>query len=488
MAEMTQPLARKLFRKFLKSTFPKLGQYEEVEVVDAYRLGGKTIKAHIKDYPFEISLAPESKILHLYPEPPLNGGDSNPTTQSYLLFDPEVFYSKISGFYRLKDGDTITLGGSDPVQRAILDLSTKLPARKLSVSNDEGWLTFKSHVTNPNSSIAPLLTDKNLKRLVDWRRRKLRKLREIFGKPIELLGSDEALELLQQVNQILENEPHRPKDNEGKPGGVISLPDDCAAIIVGDLHAKADNLLVVLTQNNFLEALEDGSACLVIIGDAVHPEGEAALDEMESSMLIMDIILTLKRRFPAQVFYVRGNHDSYSEEIAKHGIPQGLLWAKTLKKQRGKAYKREMSRFYELLPYVAYSRHFVTCHAAPPVSSASLQQLINISSNPKLYKELVANRLKQANRPSGYSKRDVKRLRKHLKLSEDAPLIVGHTPLSMDDTLWENVGDIQHHYIVYSSDTRWVGLMAQVGDTLYPFRYPVEPIISMINALPDESE
>jgi hypothetical protein len=243
---------------------------------------------------------------------------------------------------------------------------------------------------------------------------------------------------------------------------------------------------VVLSQNNFLEALDAGRATLVILGDAVHPEGDSALDEMESSMLMMDLILKLKVRFPQQVFYLRGNHDSFSEEISKHGVPQGLLWEKTLRKHRGKAYKKEMSRFYELLPYVAYSRHFVACHAAPPVSSTSLDKIINIKTNRNLYNELADNRLRQANRPSGYTKSDVKRFRKCLGLAKNTPVIVGHTCLSLDDTLWENVNDIENHYVVYSSDTKWLGLMAQIGDRLYPFRYPVEPMMSIINAVPDE--
>lgn len=478
-----QLLAPNKLLKLLRRTFPGLDPYDEVEdLKESYRLGDKTVKAHIKDYPFEICLAPDNKILHLYPEQLIDGSDNDVSTQNYLLFDPDTFYSSISGFYRLKDGETITLGGSDARQCAILGLSTDLPPRKLSICNEEGWLRFKSHVNSPDSSIAPLLKDKKLKHLVNWRQAKLQKLKAIFGETIELLPADQALEQLQKVNDVLQSEAYRPKDKDGKPGGVIELPDNTSVIVLGDLHAKPDNLLVVLTQNNFLEALEDGTACLVIMGDAVHPEGEAALDEMDSSMLIMDCILALKLRFPQQVFYLRGNHDSFSEEIAKHGVPQGLLWGKTLKKQRGKAYLREMKRFYELLPYVAYSRYFVACHAAPPVSATSLQKMINIRNNPKLYKELASNRMKSASRPGGYSKRDVKRFRQCLDLAKDTPVIVGHTPLGVDETLWENVGEIKQHHIVYSSDNRWVGLMAQVGDTLYPFRYPVEPIISLINS------
>ena len=479
---------RKLLRKLLKSAFPNMFWSEEVDIKDTYLLSDKKIKVHIKDYPFQINLYPDSKTLHLYPEPALICGSDGVATNSYILFDPDIFYSDICGFYRLQDDDTITLGDSDPEQRAILNIFPDTPARKLSISNEDGWLTFQSRAPNPGPCIAPLFQDKKVRRVVNWRQQKLRRLREIFGNPIALLPPDEAIALLQEVNEILEHEKYRPKDKDGRPGGVVALPDESAAIIVGDLHAKVDNLLVVLSQNNFLEALDAGRATLVILGDAVHPEGDTVLDEMMSSMLIMDLIFKLKVHFPKQVFYVRGNHDSFAEEIAKHGIPQGLLWEKTLQKQRGKAYKKEMKRFYELLPFVAYSRHFVACHAAPPVSSTSLDKIINIRKNPKLYKELADNRLRQANRPSGYGKSDVKRFRKCLDLAKKTPLIVGHTCLSIDDTLWENVNDIENHYVVYSSDSKWVGLMAQIGDRLYPFRYPVESMMSIINAVPDEKE
>jgi len=486
---MARFTGRKLVKKLLRSMFPGLTRCEEVDIKDTYQLSDrKKIKTCIKDYPLQINLYPGSKALHLYPEPVLNCAGDGVTTNNYILFDPDSFYSDIGGFYRLEDEDTITLGGGDPEQRAMLNLSPETPARKLSIGNEDGWLTFQCPIPDPGPSIAPLFQEEKVRRVVDWRQDKLRRLREIFGNPIALLPPDEAIALLREVNEILEHEKYRPRDKDGRPGGVVALPDDSTAIIVGDLHAKADNLLVVLSQNNFLEALDAGRATLVILGDAVHPEGDTALDEMESSMLIMDLIFKLKVCFPQQVFYVRGNHDSYAEEIAKCGIPQGLLWRKTLKKQRGKDYRKEMKRFYNLLPYVAFSRHFVACHAAPPVSSTSLDEMINIRKNPKLYKELADNRMRQANRPAGYAGSDVKRFRKCLGLEKKTPVIVGHTPLSVDDTLWENVGDIKNHYIVYSSDTRWVGLMAQIGDRLFPFKYPVEPMISIINALPEEEE
>ena len=83
------------------------------------------------------------------------------------------------------------------------------------------------------------------------------------------------------------------------------------------------------------------------------------MELMESSMAMMDLIFRLKARFPEQLFYLRGNHDSFSDEIAKDGIPQGLLWAQALRNERGKVYKKAMDRFYELVPYMVYSKDFI---------------------------------------------------------------------------------------------------------------------------------
>ena len=478
---MANPKAKKALLKLLKTTFSGLNQCEEIDVKDAYRLSDKKVKVHIKDYPFQINLFPDSKTLHIYPEQALDSNGDTHTLDNYILFDPDTYYTDISGFYRIDVDEKITLGGDDVEQRCFLNISKDTPGRKLSIGNDDGWLTFKSHLSNPRSCVSLLLKDKKVNRIVKWRLKKLRRLRDIFGGPIELLAKDDALALIREVNLILEDEAHRPKDNDGRPGGLIQVPDESNVIIVGDLHAKSDNLLVVLSQNGFLEALENGRASLVMLGDAVHPEGDAPLDEMESSMLMMDLIFKLKVRFPANVFYLRGNHDSYSEEIAKNGIPQGLLWAETLKSVRGEVYQEAMSRFYEQLPYVAYSKHFIACHAAPPVSSIQREQIVNIRDHPKLRRELNSNRMRAPNRPNGYTKSDVKRFRKCLEVETDVPLIVGQTCLSADETLWENVGGIDNHHIVYASDTHQVGVMAQIGDKLYPLRYAVEPLVSIIN-------
>lgn len=473
--------AKKTILKLLRHTFSDLIKCEEIDVKEAYRLPESKVKVSLKEHPFQINLYPDGKALHLYPEENLDSS-SGGSSGSYLLLDPDTYFTEVSGFYRLEDEDKITLGGNDNEQRAFLHISKDNPRRKLSISNNDGALVFKSHVENPKSCISPLLKEKKVSRVIDWRRKKLQRLRKLFDGEIRQLPGDEALSLLQKVNQIMENEVYRAKDKSGKPGGIVELPDDATVFILGDLHTKTDNLLTVLTQNGFLEALEDKRACFVILGDAVHSEEPGSYDEMDSSILIMDVILQLKAAFPEQVFYLRGNHDSFSQEIAKGGVPQGLMWEKSLVKSRGKTYRKEMERLYDLLPYVVYSRSFIACHASPPTSAASKEMLINIRSHPKLARDIINTRVMRPGRPSGYTKGDVKRFRKLMHVSENTPVIVGHTPLSMDETLWEKAGEIENHYVAYGSDKEWVGVMTQIGDQFYPLRYRVEPITSLINS------
>ena len=479
------PNEKKSLLKVLRDAFSDMVACEEVDVKEAYRLPTSKVKVRIKEHPFQLNLYPDGKTLHLYPERTLDENEENSSSKNFILFDPDSYYTGISGFYRLQDGDKIILGGKDLEQRAFLNIPKETPARKLSIANKAGELVFKSLVDNPQSCIAPLLKEKKVDQLVNWRLEKLDRIKTIYGGVIELLPNEEALSLIREVNLILENEAHRPKDRLGKPGGVVHLPGDSPVLILGDLHAKSDNLLTILSQNSYLEALEDGSAFLVIIGDAVHPEGEVALDEMEGSRLIMDLIFKLKVRFPNQVFYLRGNHDSFSEEIAKGGIPQGILWEQELINTRGEEYRDEMARFYSQIPYLIYSDNFVSCHAAAPTTSIELDNLINITQQPKLINELINNRLKRPNRPAGYTKGDIKRLKKCLGLSQNTPFIVGHTPLSNDDTIWENVAEIKNHHILYSSDSRQVGVMAQINDKIYPFRYPAEAVLNKINSIPE---
>jgi hypothetical protein len=293
----------------------------------------------------------------------------------------------------------------------------------------------------------------------------------------------EAMELIEAFIETVESDPRQGLDSSGRCGGVVGLPPNVTPFFVGDLHARIDNLLVVLTRNGFLEGLESGSAALIILGDAVHPDADGMEESMETSMMLMDLIFRLKLAFPDRVFYLRGNHDSFSEDISKNGVPQGLLWEEALRDVRGPRYLQAMARVYEILPYVALSPNVIACHAGPPISKVSRETLINIRDHPNIEREITRVRLRRANSPAGYGVGDVKRLRRRLDLDAKVPLIVGHTPLSPDDTLWLEAGGIPNHHVLFGAHPELVGVIALVGKRLLPLRYPAEPLTALYNRL-----
>ena len=478
--------SKKGFFGRLKAAFPKPSQYVDATLDERYDLRGEGIRVALPDCPLELVMGEGEFTLHLCPELSAEGGRMQ-NDPSFILFDPNHFFSRISGFLRLNRGDHLILGREDEMQREMFGYPQAVPKRQLSITHDGEALLIKGLAETHGTQLRLLQEERGSERITLRRRENLRTLREIFGGPIGLLPPEEALSDLLQINDILAKEPLRPENESGMPGGVVSLPKKMIPIILGDLHAQVENLLTVLSHGEFLEMMGDGKAAMVLLGDAVHSEMDGQLEEMESSLLIMDLIFRLKLWFPQQVFYVKGNHDSFSEEIGKAGVPQGLLWAEALTRMRGPAYKEAMERFYELLPYVALSKGYVACHAAPPKSKVTMEMLVNVHSYPSLMEELTCNRLYQPSRPAGYTKGDVKRFRNTLKLDADAELFVGHTPLTRHDTLWLNVGGIEHHDVVFSGNIPWIGLFTRVDGHMIPLRYRSEPLLPLINGLDDHA-
>jgi hypothetical protein len=463
----------------LRATLAGLGPCNCLKLRDAYRLANAKVRVPFEGFPIQIVLGSDGKRLHLYPETLLGNYPGATASRNFLIVDPDSQRSHIGGFLRLTPGARIILGRVDACQQAMFAYPPSVEEHHLLLLHDGDAIVFRN-LSAARTCIAPLLNDAKANRLD-----KLRRLREIFGGPIERLPEEPALDLIRQVNRLLAEDGYRPRDDRGLPGGLVELPGDITPILVADLHARVDNLLTVLSQNAFLDALEAGSASLILIGDAVHSEIDGEMEEMDSSMLMMDLIFRLKLRFPDRVFYLRGNHDAFCEDIAKDGIPQGLLWARALVETRGKAYLQEMERFYRHIPYVLVAPHCIACHAAPPRTEVTPDMLVEIHRYPGLLMELINNRMQRPNRPQGYTRGDVRRFRKALSLAPETPLIVGHTPMDRTDTLWLNVGGIQNHHILYSAHPHQVGVFTRIGGTMIPLRYTVEPLLSLVNALPE---
>ncbi|HEB69921.1 MAG TPA: serine/threonine protein phosphatase [Desulfobulbus sp.] len=430
--------------------------------------------------PLELKLGKQR--LRFYPEIPF-GIRKKHLRKNWLITAPSTYGSNLCGFARISVGDTVMIGRANKEYKNLFNFQKSVAKRHVSITNERGDLIITPLDDRRRVEIIRIVDRDRQERITTRRHEALRQIRLLYGGPITVLPKDTALDLLQSVNDILQQEPYRPKDDSGYPGGLVELPENIAPIIVGDLHGQVNNLLKILSENKFLDGIESESACLIILGDAVHSELPDQMEQMESSILIMDLILSLKKRFPANVFYLRGNHDSFDPGICKNGICQGSLLRRRLVELRGNEYVSAMERFYDLLPLVIKSDDFVACHAGPPRKKTSRSKLINIRSFPETAQDITNSRLKRSNYFAGYGKADVKRFRKSLNLPKRTPFIVGHTPLHSSGSVWCDVGEIKNHHIVYSGRPEGPSLFVEIDNRIIPISYPAEPLINIIGEM-----
>ena len=443
------------------------------------RLSGKETRIPFSGYPeYRIEMGKQTLILS--PAPGITAAD-NESPCDFILYGPERYLYGIAHFLRLSPGSTLAIDSKVEYQEQVFSSPRDAFRRHFSVSHTGDSLIFRDPISELGTYVSLAGDPQESPRLALRRKTALQRVLDIFGGPLEPLSPPEASATLQQVNTLLRNEAGRHQDALGNPGGVLELPDNVTPILVGDLHAQVDNLLTILSENTFLDSLEKGTAALIILGDAVHPEEPGRLDEMDSSLLMMDLVFKLKLRFPQQVHYLIGNHDSFLHEIMKQGIPQGLLWEKHVASSRGEAYKTELELFYQLSPLLVLAKDFIACHAGPARRKISQQILADVHQFPDIVHDMTWNRIRTAAFPAGYTRGDVRQFRKGLEVGSDTPFIVGHHPCSLDETLWLNVGHINQHHVVVSSRTDRVGMFTRIDGKLVPQIYPAEPLTTWLN-------
>lgn len=418
--------------------------------------------------------------LYLCPDPAV-AGRAEGSPYDFILFDPERYFSGISHLQRLSPGGTLVIDHKVEYQEQVFSFPREAFRRQLSISHSGDSLVFKDPISELGTYVSLIDDTQNSSNITERRRKALRRILEIFGGPLESLPADRATKTLIQVNELLRHETGRHKDSLGNPGCLLELPDYITPIIVGDLHAQIDNLLTILSENAFMESLEKGTAALILLGDAVHSEQPGRLEEMESSLLIMDLIFSLKIRYPQQVFFIVGNHDSFQHELMKQGIPQGLLWKKHVIASRGEAYKEQLELFYQQSPLLVLSADFIACHAGPTRRKISRQTLVDAHQFPDIVHDMTWTRIRTKAFPGGYTASDVRQFRKGLEVSSEMPFIVGHHPFTQDDTLWLNAGRINQHHIVISARTDRVGLFTRIDGRMVPQIFPAEPLLDWLN-------
>jgi len=415
--------------------------------------------------------------LEFHPDLTING-DENNEGREWVVHTGRAFYEGVPEFIRIQSGETVLLGRKSNEKTRIFGFNKSVADRHVRISNRKGELTIELLELDRSTSLSAINSP-----VAVWavRRENLMRLPGILGRPLIQFDDDEALDVIREVNGVIGAEVYRDENEEGAPGGIIKFPDDMTVVIMGDVHAQVDNVLRVITEGGLLSALERDDACLVFLGDLIHSEERAKLEDMSSSVFILDLFCMLKRRFPKNIFYVHGNHESFSPDVGKGGVPQGLLFRKILKKRRGKAYVAEVESLFDGLAFVVQGNEFAACHGAPVRSRVTRHTLVNIQRYPGLRSEIVWNRLRQGNRPAGYGKGSVKRFRQTLNLSKYATLVVGHTPMSTADTMWRDIGGIAGHHIIYSAHAHRLATMVMHDGHATPLEFIPEPALAFLN-------
>ncbi|MBZ0112887.1 MAG: metallophosphoesterase [Thermoanaerobaculia bacterium] len=455
-------------RSFLSRWVKRLARHDSapiLEDVEGFLLRGAMVRVPKSALPITADVGGQTVAIS-----PLETLDGAPTDR-LVLYDPDRI-GTLYGRVRLAVGQGTRLGrGAE--DRFITRSLPKDALPRLEILNrldDVLLIDLDSPHGTRLDPAAPALRGA----LIAERRRARDRLREIFPEPERPLATAEALDLLRRVTSGMPAAGHRELDRDGRPGGILRLPDSVTPIVVGDLHTRIEHLLGVLTQNRFLHDLEAGRAALVILGDAVHSEESSGLEDMASSISIMDRILTLIDRFPGGVFYLLGNHDSFSPDVRKNSVPQGLLWRAALVEERGEEYVAAMQEFYDASPYVLEAKGIIACHGGPPTESVTREALVNIEDSPRIRHQLTWNRLRSPNNPAGYGKRDVRKFLGALGQPRSA-FIVSHTPPSGDELYQRNVGGIAGHHVIHSADPDGYSIATRLDGEVALLEFDAEP-------------
>jgi hypothetical protein len=204
----------------------------------------------------------------------------------------------------------------------------------------------------------------------------------------------EYVKLLDRVNRILESEDplYRPYDAKGLPGGIIYLNPQLRTIIVPDLHTRIDFLSAVIMSGDAmaLSLLAQGKLQVVCLGDGLHNEQNIQRwllayneyksgylhhrhmdEEMAEGLGLMEVVMELKRAFPDNFHFLKGNHENIGNESSRGNYSfykyadEGAMVASYAKKVMGRDFFKAYYRFEKNLPLLAVGRNFLASHAEP---------------------------------------------------------------------------------------------------------------------------
>lgn len=267
-----------------------------------------------------------------------------------------------------------------------------------------------------------------------------------------------SIEDIKKAISITQKNKFRPVDSQNRPGGLVDISEtEIPSIIIGDLHGSFENLDAIMADQDNKEKIKNKKVMLIIVGDGFHNDQTGEMLEMETSLKVLERLIMLICELKDHIIYLRGNHDSFDERLAKSGIRQGAEFKRYLLDQRGSEYVEAIDEFFDCLPFFITAQGFAVTHAGPIRRGASREELINIEDNPDYKRQLMWNRVHEfRGNPSlkEYDGTDILAMLKKLHMPEDSYFIVGHNPLWQTGNktgIWQDVTGIKNHIIIISN-------------------------------------
>ena len=213
----------------------------------------------------------------------------------------------------------------------------------------------------------------------------------------DLPDKDDLSEILKTAQAALdsENPAVRPRDESGRPGGLVLLDPNITTVVVPDLHARTGYLRSLLELEveglSVIEGLFSGRLQVLCVGDGFHSESRGAMrwkaaweeykggyrthtamdGEMRESLSLMAMVMILKAAVPDRFHFLKGNHENVANADTGGNRPFGkYAWEGQMVRDwflvfLGEDMLDRWARFESSLPLLAVGGTFLVSHAEP---------------------------------------------------------------------------------------------------------------------------